>query len=106
MTATMPGVTERMADRAVTKEIIRRMENMPKEMTVNLSEPGVYPPYSAGAMPRKLDNVLKGLLSISVWLVLYLQQSVMQLYEIKGIFRYYIKDKTWFLFVCLSIDLV
>ena len=75
MTATMPGVTERMADRAVTKDIIRRMENMPKEMTVNLSEPGVYPPYSAGAMPRKLDNVLKGLLSISVWLVLYLQQK-------------------------------
>ena len=75
MTATMPGVTKRMADRAVTKEIIRRMKTMPTEMTVNLSKPGMHPPYSAGAMPRKFDNVLKGLLSISVWLVLYLQKK-------------------------------
>ena len=66
MTATMPGVTKRMPDMAGTTEIIRRIENMPKEIAVNLSEPGVYPPYSAGAVPRKPDNLLKGWLIISV----------------------------------------
>ena len=51
-TATMmgPAVTERMFDMAVTAGIIRRIGDMPKKITVNLSEPGVYP---AGAMPRK-----------------------------------------------------
>ena len=66
LTATMPRVTERIADMALTREIIRKIENMPKEIAVNLSEPGVYPPYLAGAMPRKLDNLLKGWLIISV----------------------------------------
>ena len=49
-TATMPAVTERMSDMAETTGITRRIEDMPKKITVNLSEPGVYP---AGAMPRK-----------------------------------------------------
>ena len=49
-TATMPAVTERMSDMAVTTGTIRRIEDMPKKILVNLSEPGVYP---AGAMPRK-----------------------------------------------------
>ena len=49
-TATMPAVTERMSDMAETTGITRRIEDMPKKITVNLSEPEVYP---AGAMPRK-----------------------------------------------------
>ena len=63
LTATMPRVTERIADMALTREIIRKIENMPKEIAVNLSEPGVYSP---GAVPRKPDNLLKGWLIISV----------------------------------------
>ena len=49
-TATMPAVTEGMSDMVETTGITRRSEDMPKKITVNLSEPGVYP---AGAMPRK-----------------------------------------------------
>ena len=49
-TTTMPAVTERVSDMAMTTGTLRRIEDMPKKMTVNLSEPGVYP---AGAMPRK-----------------------------------------------------
>ena len=49
-TATMPAVTEQMSDVAMTTGTVRRSEDMPKKITVNLSEPGVYP---AGAMPRK-----------------------------------------------------
>ena len=49
-TTTMPAVTEQVYDMAMTTGTLRRIEDMPKKMTVNLSEPGVYP---AGAMPRK-----------------------------------------------------
>ena len=54
-TATMmgPAVTERMSDMAVTAGIIRRIEDMPKKIIVNLSEPGVSTSYSPGAVPRK-----------------------------------------------------
>ena len=57
-TATMmgPAVTERMSDMAVTAGIIRRVGDMPKKITVNLSELGVRTSYPPGAVPRKPDN--------------------------------------------------
>ena len=55
-----PAVTERMAGMAVTAGIIRRVGDMPKKITVSLSELGASTSYPPGAVPRKPDNLLKG----------------------------------------------
>ena len=50
--------------------------------------------------------MLKGWLIISVGLFYIYNKGSCKCIKQKGIFRYYVNNKTWFLFVCLSIGLV